>query len=296
MSFLGILTLAGLAACGSYRGIAEFTLYQTAFDKTYTTSTAILDQLAVAERQLFLDHNPESETTSFRFNPDLAAYYTDSVDPPGTAAFRRALTVTKTYNDLLYGLASGQTANALVARLSELEVNVGKAAGESQGLLAAVTKVPSLSGLAGIATGLDAGFTAMKPFLQLGINFRSREQFRLALTGNYPAVRKLLVELRNGTPVVFPVLTAMTLRAVRNSDLARPLTQAENDKIKTYRKLLSDWVILIDGTILALDRAEAAATAAPTLSDSISGLNNIAVDLQATEQSARKHLAELATK
>ena len=53
---LTIWALAALlvAGCTSVQGVGEFALYQTAFDKTYGASTAILDQLAVQERKLFL--------------------------------------------------------------------------------------------------------------------------------------------------------------------------------------------------------------------------------------------------
>ena len=53
-----------------------------------------LDQLAVAERTVFFRTTAAQDRY---FNPSHAAYYTDSTDPPGTAAFRRALALRPGY-------------------------------------------------------------------------------------------------------------------------------------------------------------------------------------------------------
>jgi hypothetical protein len=283
-----------LFGCTTYRGVEEFTLYQSAFEKTVATSTSILDQLAVKERALFQSHHRiKTEADVTGFDPALATYYTDSVDPPGTAAFRRSLDTVKTYNDLLYGLASGQTAAALVARIGELGSNVGKAAANSAGLVS-FASTANLADLGKLAKGMNVAFTELQPFLTIALGFRSRDEFRRYLVANYPKVRNILVAIRNGTSVIFPILTADILRRARVDPNSGALTAPEIEKIGTYQKLLADWVVLLDGTCDALDRAVAAVAAAPTVSGSISSLNQIAVDLEGASQAARKHLAELA--
>lgn len=278
-----------LAACGLSQGIAEFELYRSAFEKTYGTSTAILDQLAVQERELFLrSRRGRIDPTNVRFDPNLARYYTDATDPPGTAAFRRALETVKAYNDLLYGLASGQTSEALVGKLADLNSKVSDAVNEAGALLS----VASGGELLAATTGLNQVLTQIAPFVRIGLTLRSREEFRRYAVEYYPVVRALLIELRQGTRAIFPVLTAATLRRFRNAP-AGTLSADELKKLETYRKLLADWVILIDATVKSLDNVKAAVEADPTIVGTIAGLGAIAVELETTSQAARKHLAEL---
>src|SRR5215469_12296478 len=119
---VGPILALTIAAC-SFGGIVEFESYKASFDKVQATSTSILDQLAQQERWFFFSVN-KGARNPIRFDPALARYYTDSVDPPGTASFRAALDTIKTYNDLLYGLESGQTAEALSAKVAALESSI----------------------------------------------------------------------------------------------------------------------------------------------------------------------------
>ncbi|NPU12816.1 hypothetical protein HL667_03010 [Bradyrhizobium sp. 83012] len=289
--------MVGLAvsSCAGIQGVEQFEAYRAAFDKTYGASTAILDQLAVQERALFLRRHPiNGRTSSQRFDPSLARYYTDAVDPPGTAAFRHSIDLVKAYNELLYGLATGQTAATLTAKVGQLNSKIVDAAGEAGALLgiANQAKIQVLGGL------LKAAFTQAQPFVQMGLTYQSREEFRRYVIEYHEPVRAILVELRQGTEAIFPVLTAATLRRSRDATGVADgkLTQQEIEKLEGYRKLLADWVILIDATIKSIDLARAAAEAAPTLSGSITGLTTVATELETASQAARKHLAELATK
>jgi len=280
------------AAC-SMSGIVEFEAYKSAFDKTHSTAQSILDQLAVQERALFLKVN-KSALSPVKFNPSLARYFTDSVDPPGTASFRAALDTIKAYNDLLYGLETGQTAEAMTAKISSLESSLVSATNSTAALFAAGAAVnPQVTAA---LTSLDTLFKTLLPFIQSGLKFRSRKEFQAFLIDAYPTVRQLLVELRAATAVIFPVLTAATVaRSIRDAS-GGALTADETSKIDAYRKLLADWVILIEASIKALDQAKTATEAGPTIGSSITGLTAIATEMDTVAQSARKHLAELATK
>src|SRR3979409_1809281 len=100
-----------LGACGLSQGIAEFEIYRSAFEKTYGTSTAILDQLAVQERELFLrSRRGRIDLSTVKFDPNLASYYTDTVDPPGTAGFCTALETRKGSHGQPLGWAAGPSA------------------------------------------------------------------------------------------------------------------------------------------------------------------------------------------
>lgn len=270
-------------ACATYRGVTEFEAYRSAFEKTYSTSVSILDQLAIHERAQFLRLSPAKPS---QFEPSLAAYYTDAVDPPSTAAFRRSLDTVKAYNDLLYGLASGQTADVLVAKAGELRTHA-LAAGHEVSLLAQL----SPQGL-GIGAGLDSAFRTLRPFAELGLTLRSRQQFRRYLVQYHPVVENILIQLRSGTSEIFPVLTDPTLRRARDSRDGS-LTAGERAKVEAYRTLLSDWVILLDGSLAALRQAKAAVEAPATISGSITGLTVTSSELQAAALSARRHIAEL---
>jgi hypothetical protein len=109
-------------------------------------------------------------------------------------------------------------------------------------------------------------------------------------------VNNILRELRRGTKVIFPVLTASTLRRWRDAGGRGALAADEQKKLETYRKLLADWVILIDGTIKALDQVKLAVETPPTIAGTITGLTTTAVELETASQAARKHLAELSAK
>lgn len=281
-----------VAAC-SVNGIVEFEAYKSAFDKTQATAGGILDQLAVQERALFLKVN-KSARSPIRFNPTLARYYTDSVDPPGTASFRAALDTIKAYNDLLYGLETGQTAQAMTAKISALESSLMSATNSTAGVLAAGAAVSPQVGAA--MASLNQIFAQLTPLIQSALTFRSQQEFQAFLISAYPTVRELLLELRASTGVIFPVLTAATVaRSIRDTGNGA-LTADESSKIDGYRKLLADWVILIEATIKALDQAKTAADAPPSVMGTITGLTAIASEMDTVSQSARKHMAELASK
>lgn len=288
---LAAIVLAMLVGCVSGRGIQEFALYQSAFEKTNATSNAILDQLAVQERELFLrQHRVGVHVSAFDFDPAQAAYYTNSIDPPGTGAFRHALATVKAYNDLLYGLASGQTAAALGAKLGELQVNVGKGIAETGSLLGFGAQST------GVAAALNTAFTQLKPFVDLALKYRTRQAFRVYIVQSAPIVRTMLEQVREGTKEIFPVLTASVLRRSREDIRSGALTSDEVKKIEDYRTILADWVVLIDATILALDHTTTAAGAPATVAGSIGALSTVAVDLTTASESARRHMAELSAR
>jgi hypothetical protein len=288
---LSVFLAAALTAC-SFGGIVEFESYKAAFDKVQATSTSILDQLAQQERWFFFSVN-KGARNPVKFDPALARYYTDSADPPGTASFRAALDTIRTYNDLLYGLESGQTAQALAAKVGALESSITSAANSASGLLGAAVPSALVPTQAAVAT-LSNIFGELQPFLQLALTARSREEFRDFLIQSYPTVRKLLLELRNSTRYMFPILTGAVVDPANR--VGRPLTADEASKVETYRKLLADWVILLELTVKALDAANAAALAPPTIVGSVTGLTTIATELDTAAQSARKNLATLASK
>jgi hypothetical protein len=278
--FLATFAVVLLFGCAT-SGVAEFQTYRTAYEATYATSTAILDQVAIQER--VIARRIYRISASSTFDPDLAAYYTDSVDPPGTAGVRRAVATVKTYNDLLYGLASGQTAEALVARVATLNATLQTSLDST---VALATAGAGSASIAPAEAAFNTAFTQLRPLLEVAMKYRSRQEFRRFLVENYPLVREMLVALREGTAAIFPILVDELLRAPDGDDA----------KVAAYRKLVADWVVLIDVTIAALDVAVAAAQSPATLGSTITGITTVAVDMQVAADTARKHLAEVSVK
>ncbi len=277
--FSGLLALPVLAGCTTYAGIAEFDGYRQAFATNYTTGSAILDQLAVKERALFLRLNPPGNS---QFDPDLAVYYVDIGDPPGTAAFRKSLDLVKTYNDLLYGLATGAPAAELSARVQALGTSVTAAENETQSALSAL--VGTAGGGAGMLSGLVASLNAADSLIQVALRYRSREDFRRFVVENHDQIVDILRALRSGTAVIFPILTRDATASIDGVDRAQ---------IDNYRRLLADWVIGIDVTIQSLGAVRDAAVRPATLSGATGSLTPFIVELEMSAASARKHLAEL---
>ena len=274
-----LLPILGLSACTTYRGLAEFDAYRSAFDKSYETGNAVLDLLAQKERSLYLKTYPPQ---ALAFDPDLASYYVDTVDPPSTAVFRRSLTTVKAYNDVLYGLASGEAAEALSARLLGLGTSVTAAGRETRELLAGGV-MPKAA--ASTVRTLDARLSAAGELVTFALKYKSRADFRRFALDYHDECQQILLTLREGARDVFPILTAEEVDSI-TSDMK---------KIPIYRKLLSDWVLSIDATIVALERVNAALKAdASALDASIAGLTRSAIELEAAAGAARKHIAELA--
>jgi hypothetical protein len=271
--------LLSLAGCTTYAGIAEFEGYRKAFATNYATGSAILDQLAVKERSLFLRLHPPGNT---QFDPDLAVYYLDIGDPPGTAAFRKSLDLVRTYNDLLYGLATGAPAAELSAKVQTLRASAVAAENETRSALSAITR--GRGGAASVLSPLVASLGVADELIQVALRSRSREDFRRFVLEYHDDVIVVLQALRSGNSIIFPILTRDATSSIEGVDTA---------KVEGYRRLLADWVIGIDATINSLAAVRDAAVRQPTLSVSTGSLTTFVVELEMAAASARKHLAEL---
>ncbi len=276
----------GLSGCATFQGVAEFETYRRAYEAAYAVGSQILDQLAVAERAAFLIENPETLPLQ-GFNPANAAYYATRVDPPGTAAFQRALDVVKAYNDLLYGLTSGQTAELLVAKLSELGSRAVAAGTEIDGAFAALGGGIRASAL---LSGLDAALEPIKAVSSLALRYQARAAFRDYILEYHEPIRRMIAALRDGTAQIFPLLTLAAESSVFRGGQVTPALE----RIAGYRGLLSDWVLLLDASSAALDRAIVALSAPPTLIDAVGGMTAAAIEVEVVARSAREHIAELA--
>jgi hypothetical protein len=137
-------------------------------------------------------------------------------------------------------------------------------------------------------------YARLEPFVKLGLRYRSRQAFRAYLTDTYPLVQEILLNLRDGTAEIFPILTHEVLARSRASIASGALTPEEIKKVEGYQRLLADWVIMMDATLVAFDRVKGAVDAPRTIVGAVSTLNIVAIDLTAASSSARKNLAALA--
>jgi hypothetical protein len=277
-----------LSSCGSHKGVAEFELFRNGYVATYETGDMILDRLAVAEREAFeltdmLNKEKEKTPDLVVFDPKNAAYYSKAVDPPGTAAFRRSLKAVQTYNDALYGLASGQTAEVIAARFSQLG-----AIGTSATLEASI-----ILGAPQMASGVTAVNTAielLKPLGELALDFTTREEFREELLENAHKMQDILDATKKSTPQIFDMLFAkMIYNSYENN---RGLLKEEDvEKVKTTRELMANWVILLEASQLAL-KETVAAIKKDSGQASLTGIILTASELEAVAREVRQNLAK----
>ena len=260
-----------LAACAS--AVPEFQLYNQAFDYQYEHGQIVLDRVARAER--IVVRRRIARTSESDFNPDDAAYYLDMGDPPITASIRASLKSLKEYNGALGALSSGERAEALVARGGTLTVALAGAVTALGVATGAAALVPGAEQLVGQATGAVNHAT---PILKRIGAYASRELFRKQLVGAYPAMRELLLALRDGTPAMYEI---MKRSYVQRGSLETPtgIPSSDKDELENDRELLAGWVVLVDKSIAAMETAVAAAMSGASPSD-LAALTAASVELQ----------------
>ncbi|MBB3411933.1 hypothetical protein FHT87_005900 [Rhizobium sp. BK316] len=237
----------------------------------------VLQAVGSAERSIWTHRQTRTNKFGY-FEPNDAAYYIDTVEPPKTAAIRASLLVIKSYNEAMIGLASGENAKALSAKISTLTVNVASAA---LAVAAMTTPAATTAQVAASKTGQFAramtGYLDYLPFVTEVANVASREAFRKQLIESYPTIRNMLLTLRNdGTRVMYEVLRTPDDNGV---DSPAPKTDAG------AQKLLAGWVLLLDKTNLALEAAVNAARSGSQIN--LDSLSQASVELTVLAEQVR---------
>lgn len=273
------LCVAVLALAVCTRGVTEFLLYSQALEAQYEQGQLVLDRLARAERIVVRRRLP-SRSPDSDFDPDSAAYYLDVGDPPLTGSIRASLRSLKQYSDALAGLANGEAAEALSARLAAVSTNLVQAAGALQ--VAAGAGLPGAGGFAQSATG---AITQALPIVRQVGAIAGRDAFRKQLIQAYPAMRQLVLALRDGTPVMYEVMRRSYVR--RGSlDTASGIPASALESLKADRDLLAGWVLLMDESIKAMDTAVRAAMSKASPTD-LATLTAASVELRALSEQIR---------
>ena len=208
------------------------------------------------------------------FNPNEAAYLVESVDPPITGSIRASFKALKSYNDALGALANGEAAAALTNRLGNLTSSVVGAIAATQVAVSGAGAVPGASQLVS-----EAG-NALKlasPIVQQIATFAGRKVFRRQLIDTYPAMRNLLLALRNGTPAMFFILERSRIEPGTETRTGlTPATQAELDRDRVQ---LAGWVVLMDKTLVTMEAAVAAA-ASDDFDSGLTGVADASIELR----------------
>jgi hypothetical protein len=250
-----ILVLGAVpSACGP-AGVAEFQLYNQAFNSQFEQGDAILDSVARAERTVVL-RGIRRVALVPDFKPEHAPYFVDTVDPPLTGSIRASLKSLKSYNDALGALASGEAAEVLTHRIGALAANVVGAVAASQAAFGGLAAIPAADTL---ASETAKALASAAPIIKQVATMASREAFRQQLVAAYPSMRELLLTLRNGTPAMFEILKRS--RVVRTSlENASGIPAAGLADLEKERALLAAWVVLLDKTLVAMEAAVLAVT------------------------------------
>ncbi|NLI31848.1 MAG: hypothetical protein GX422_03565 [Deltaproteobacteria bacterium] len=255
------------AGCVSTAGMAEFRLYHESFDRMSVTSATIFDELAAAERakarELFKKGLPPIPGT--RTNPGTirasgfdeqfyiedAPYVSSIDDPPATAAFRRSLAAVAGFNSIILAYAEGRS-------LRELKQEAADLSSTARGALDVVEAAKGIGILNMPAVG--AALALVKAGADEALKTASRSAFREAVVAHQPQIDTILVTVRDGTPAIFGLLTDDLADSAKDAMDAGDRRTAEVliSQIETYRRMLSDWVLLLDETRVALDATVAA--------------------------------------
>ncbi|NLI82116.1 MAG: hypothetical protein GX443_10585 [Deltaproteobacteria bacterium] len=272
LQFALVLLFALMSAgCVSTAGLSEFRQYRDSFERVNVASTAIFDEMGAAERakarQLFLRGLPPVPATRTasqtikasgfdeQFYIEDAPYVSQTGDPPATAAFRRSIAAVAVFNDIVLAYAEGRS-------LSELKREAAVLGSVVQEALHAVGGARVIGGLSMPAVG--AALTLVKAGADQAVALASRAAFRDAVVAQQPNIDAILVTVRDGTPAIFGLLTGDLADSAKDAmDRGDKATaQVFIAQIETYRKMLSDWVLLLDDTRTAL-RATIAAMEHP---------------------------------
>lgn len=278
--FAGLLLLGG---CARPVPVAELRAFGAAFQQMRAASDSLLDELAVAERRIGQSTQRQRVARPLgvdeTFDPNRAAVFATNGAPDLTRAYRVALQVIGTYTEGLLALVEGRPVEELhvsAVRLGREVFGISELMG---GPAALPALFPALSALSSIAN--EAGAAA------------TRAAFQAEFLGGFLVVDGLLKEMRAGTAQVFPILARQTALALRDARLAGASAEARAllvQRHEAYRTALSDWVMLIDETRVALHEVKARLEAPAGLGERVGDLAERAARLRVLAAAMRSAL------
>ncbi len=280
-AFIGLFLLVFVVSgCMSRSGVAEFVAYKTVFDESTAVSTALIDQLSASERRIGqYERLRGSKGAGKAFSVSDAAYYSNAADPPLAAHYRKALDVIGRYNVIMLGYASGQGFDQIEAEIFALSAEAAKT-------------VDLISGSTRIASQFAPYLGMLREFADLGLAARSRQVFREKAVAYHDDIVSLIETMRDGAPEMFEVLTFWIEKDIVDGTVAGRGIGELQDKHLQVRVLVSDWVVLMNRNIEALN-AVVFAIENPSLGSDLSGATASLMELQTTVKAVRTHLAQV---
>ena len=271
-----IFAFVFMAACSNRSGIEEFNLYSKSFEESAATTTAIIDQIAVGEKERRQRGalKPGAGGIDRNFVVSDADIFSKLTDPPLAAQYKRALRAIEAYNKLMLGFATGQgysQSQALYKGFLDEMVAVGQ-----------VFKFTT-----SLATKAAPVIGALNEALEFAAQGESRAFFREQALQNHDAIIGLIEVMRDGAPTLFKNLTAGIENDIVNATASGQSTKKLLDKHHQARVLMSDWVVLMNRNIAALNGVKRAIEQPPTGFDVGSAQQDLA-DFRLAVESIKK--------
>ncbi|TDX23828.1 hypothetical protein DFO67_12332 [Modicisalibacter xianhensis] len=264
-SYLLLLVLAGCASNGSQETI----MYRDMFRETHTTSKVILDKLALSERALFEETRYSETIQKFDFIPSEARYYIETLDPPITASLRDSLEIIIAYIEAMAALATGESTKLISARASE----IGALATNMLVSFDDVTEPSVFSSIFDDTFQIIIPLKAFTPLVEYAITQRTRREYQSQFLTNYENIDTVLKNMRDLTPLMMNVVKTNIFLSSHSAG-GSIADQEALGKLKAFRTLLAGWVVLIEGTRVALRLAKQSLKSSST-SESIEIINTI---------------------
>lgn len=270
--YAATLLLALLAtACATAPPVEQVQLFNRAFVNVQAASQPLFDDLAIAERRAGRDNavakaqekfsgaEPSQTTQACRegmpgwrgdtspqgqgfitgFCIEDAAYFSDIGDPPATRALRNGINVLTKYSELLLILAEGRNIEAARTQIQSMGTSV------SGGL----ALVP---GAQAVAAAVLPALQVLNPLIEEAAKANNLEELKRIVARAAPHFSRLTVELQSATPRLFNVLAGQSMQQATPSNLKnRPVAEALIANIDGYRRILSDYVLLLQELDLA---------------------------------------------
>lgn len=157
-------------------------------------------------------------------------------DPPGTAALRAGLGTATALSAALVGLTDGSNAEAATDDLVRSVASLADLAASG----AALVGTPLAT------SGLKAAIDELRGLARRLADELNARRARELILENEQQVTTLLAELRNAVPAMWTMLTTdLQITITANPRMAESELRANVARAETYRRLLSDYAVLI---------------------------------------------------
>lgn len=297
------LAAALLAGCET-APVAEIRQFNAAFVAVDQVGQPLLDDLAQAERARgrgIAERRAQGKTQrGTDFCPPASApwqevpnsggfiagycladapFFAAIGDPPTTKVFRGALSIVGNYAGVLVALAENRNVEGGISEINQ-------ALGDAGAILKIV-------GFAGGLSPIGAVVGQLEPILRKLAEAGNVATIKQLIREGNPKVEALILALRDAAPALFNTIiersaAALTSEAAESPAVAQPLLA----QIATYRRVVSDYVVLLDQLFTAW-RATVAAADAPGSRAAVSELTRRSAEIRSHADSVRRALSAL---